>query len=266
MKNDLENTAAAGREALQSRLLVELMGNALAKELVLKGGLAMRLAHGSERYTKDIDLDAAPAFSVQRIQGIVRRSIASTIASGLIDNAVVTDPKQTETTLRWKISGTQPGSSEPLHLTVEVSRRDPLVPRGVVELSAPGFNARTPIQVLSSQAIAVSKVFALTATNRVAVRDLFDLHVLIEANVEDPSGALSAVPDAASRIGASREELWPKIEMMTYKQFRQEVIPFLPTATANAMDEQTFEDLRMSVWERVDRWLKDAADKLEGQD
>lgn len=80
MTGELENTAAAVREALQSRLLVELMGNSLAKELVLKGGLAMRLAHGSERYTKDIDLDAAPVFSVQRIQGIVRRSIASTIA------------------------------------------------------------------------------------------------------------------------------------------------------------------------------------------
>jgi Nucleotidyl transferase AbiEii toxin, Type IV TA system len=48
-----------GRE---TRILVELMGNALAKEFVLKGGLAMRLAHGSERYTKDIDLDADPAF------------------------------------------------------------------------------------------------------------------------------------------------------------------------------------------------------------
>jgi hypothetical protein len=92
------------------------------------------------------------------------------------------------------------------------------------------------------------------------------LHVLIEANVEDPSGALSAVPDAASRIGVSREELWPKIEMMTYKQFRQEVVPFLPAATADTIDEQTFEDLRMSVWERVDHWLRDAADKLDGQD
>jgi hypothetical protein len=44
MAIDTDNTAAAGREALQARILVELMGNALAKELVLKGGLAMRLA------------------------------------------------------------------------------------------------------------------------------------------------------------------------------------------------------------------------------
>ena len=35
-----------------------------------------------------------------------------------------------------------------------------------------------------------------------------ELRTDIEANVEDSSGALSEVPDAASRIGASREELY----------------------------------------------------------
>jgi hypothetical protein len=60
----------------------------------------------------------------------VRRSIAGAISSGLIDNAVVTDPKQTETTLRWKIPGFYSGSTEPLLLTVEVSRRTHLVHLG----------------------------------------------------------------------------------------------------------------------------------------
>jgi len=76
MATDIDNTAAAAREALQARILIELMGNALAKELVLKGGLAMRLAHGSERYTKDIDLDADPAFPKQRIHLQLRRTLA----------------------------------------------------------------------------------------------------------------------------------------------------------------------------------------------
>ena len=60
---------AVVREALQSRLLVELMGNAVHKELVLKGGMAMRAVHGSVRYTKDIDLDADLKYSKERIQG-----------------------------------------------------------------------------------------------------------------------------------------------------------------------------------------------------
>jgi len=266
MATDTDNTAAAAREALQARILVELMGNALAKELVLKGGLAMRLAHGSERYTKDIDLDADPAFPKQRIQGIVRRSIAGAISSGLIDNAVVTDPKQTETTLRWKISGFYPGSTEPLHLTVEVSRRTPLVHLGVVEVPAPGFNSRTLIRAMSSQALAVSKVFALTALNRTEVRDLFDLDVLIRANIGDPSKALSEVPDAEARLATAREELWRKIEIMTYAQFQTNVVPTLPQSVAAAIDEATFEELRLKVGERVERWIQDAQAKLKGEE
>ena len=266
MAKDTDNTSAAAREALQARILVELMGNALAKELVLKGGLAMRLVHGSERYTKDIDLDADPAFPKQRIQGIVRRSIAGAISSGLIDNAVVTDPKQTETTLRWKISGFYPGSTEPLHLTVEISRRAPLVPLGVVEVAAPGFNSRTPIRAMSSKALAVSKVFALTALNRTEVRDLFDLDVLIRANVPDPSEALSEVPDAEARLATAREELWRKIEIMTYAQFQTNVVPTLPQAVAAAIDEATFEELRLKVGERVERWIQDAQAKLKGEE
>ena len=265
MATDTDDTAAAAREALQARILVELMGNSLANEFVLKGGLAMRLAYGSERYTKDIDLDADPAFPKQRIQGIVRRSIAGAISSGLIDNAVVTDPKQTETTLRWKISGFYPGSSEPLHLTVEVSRRTPLVPLGVVEVPAPGFNSRTPIRVMSSRALAVAKVFALTALNRTEVRDLFDLDVLIRAHVEDPSEALSEVPDAEARLATAREELWRKIEIMTYAQFQTNVVPTLPQAVAAAIDEATFEELRLRVGECVERWIQDAQAKLKGE-
>jgi hypothetical protein len=53
---------------------------------------------------------------------------------------------------------------------------------------------------MSSQALAVSKVFALTALNRTEVRDLFDLDALIRANVEDPSEALSKIPDAEARL------------------------------------------------------------------
>lgn len=119
----VELELALVREALQTRLLVELMSNAMHKELVLKGGMAMRAVHGSVRYTKDIDLDADERASKERIQGVVRRSIERAASSGLIANALVTAPKQTDTTLRSKITGTQANSTAPMHLTVEVSRR-----------------------------------------------------------------------------------------------------------------------------------------------
>lgn len=164
---------AVVREALQSRLLVELMGNAMHKELVLKGGMAMRAVHGSMRYTKDIDLDADLKHSKERVQGIVKRSIARAVTSGLIENVKVSEPKQTDTTLRWKIAGTQPGSLAPLNLTIEVSRRVTIINGHIIEVLLPdtfgGGASGVKIQVLDSQAIAVTKVLALTDSNRMAL-------------------------------------------------------------------------------------------------
>lgn len=255
---------AVVREALQTRLLVELMGSAMHKELVLKGGMAMRAVHGSVRFTKDIDLDADLKHSRERVHGIVRRAIDRAVASGLIEKAAVSEPKQTVTTLRWKIVGTQPGSDAPLNLTVEVSRRATLTDGHIVEVplsAAHGAGECVKVQVLDSQAIAVTKVLALTDPKRMAPRDLYDLHVLIEANVEEPAQLLAALPNAGERLPQAVAELWPKIEAMSYEQFRADVIPYLPPNVAAAIDENAFDDMRLSVGTNVEKWLKAASEQ-----
>jgi len=255
------------REALQARILVELMGNAMHKELVLKGGLAMRAVHGSTRFTKDIDLDADHKFSKERISGIVRRSIQRSMSAGLIDNAVVTEPKHTDTTLRWKIVGNQPGSNAPMNLTVEVSRRAALTHGHVIEVELPAAfgsgAAGVTVQVLDSQAIAVTKILALTDPKRMAPRDLYDLHILIDAQISDPTDLLARLPDAERVLRQSLEELWPKIEAMSFEQFNTDVIPFLPGAVASAIDQDAFDDMRLKVGSRVEKWLSAAADAIK---
>jgi len=237
------------------------MAGAMHKELVLKGGMAMRAVHGSVRYTKDIDLDAELTFSRERVQGIVRRSIERAIGSGLIAHAQVSEPKQTDTTLRWKISGTQPGSSAPLYLTVEVSRREPIPGAQAIEVPFGPRFAGAPagkVRVLDSQAIAVTKVLALTDPNRTAARDIFDLAVLIEARVEDPAQLLASLPDARMRLPQAMAELWPKIEAMDYSQFINDVIPYLPPDVAAAITADAFEDMRLTVGTNVEEWLEKA--------
>lgn len=253
---------AAVRESLQTRLLVELMSNAMSKELVLKGGMAMRAVHGSVRYTKDIDLDADLKFSRAHVRGIVRRSIERALAARLIEEACVTEPKQTETTMGWKIVGVQPGSRAPVHLTVEVSRRAALLEGRVVEVplspehrAAPGVKVR----VLDSQALAVTKVLALTDPRRTAPRDLYDLHVLMQARVDEPGALLATLPNAKQRVPQALAELWPKIESMTFDQFRSEVAPYLPLHVAHAIDETAFDDMRVNVGTHVENWLRAAS-------
>ncbi|MFK4706000.1 putative nucleotidyltransferase component of viral defense system [Roseateles asaccharophilus] len=262
MLQSLELSVA--REALQARLLVELMGNAMHKELVLKGGMAMRVVHGSVRYTKDIDLDADLKHSKERVQGIVKRSIERSIAAGLISNARVSEPKQTETTLRWKIVGTQPGSDAPMNLTIEVSRRASFANGHIVQVPLPpaygGMGSSATLQVLDSQAIAVTKILALTDPHRMAPRDLYDLHILIRAEVQPPASLLASLPNAAERLPLAMAELWPKIEAMTYGQFKTDVIPFLPTAVGAQIDEAAFDDMRIEVGENAERWLKAASE------
>jgi hypothetical protein len=69
-----------------------------------------------------------------------------------------------------------------------------------------------------------------------------------------------------ARLAAAREELWRKIEIMTYAQFQTNVVPTLPQAVAAAIDEATFEELRLKVGERVERWIQDAQAKLKGEE
>lgn len=246
------------RELLQAKLLVELMSNAVHQELVLKGGLAMRAVLGSTRFTKDIDLDAVTEASVARIQGIVRRSITRVVRqSGLIESAQVSEPKQTETTLRWKVNGLAPGSKRPLNLTVEVSRRPWAAPFRTQELDlSPEFaggSARGRVLVLDAQALAVCKVLALTDPKRDAPRDLFDLGILVETGVEDPFQLLATQP--AFRLQEVLDELWGKVESMGYDRFRTEVAPYLPPETAAAITLMVYEQMQMTVAENVEMWL-----------
>lgn len=260
MVNELDS--ALVREALQARLLIELMSNAMNKELVLKGGMAMRAVHGSVRYTKDIDLDAEAHASVARIQGVVRRSIRRALMAGLIANPQVTEPKQTDTTLRWKIVGVQPDSLAPFHLTVEVSRRARLVEGHVVEVpldkSFGASHSGVKVQVMDSQHIAVSKVLALTDPLRMAPRDMYDLHVLIRARVPDPGPLLARLPDAQDQLPKRMAELWPKLELMSYERFQNDVVPYLPPTIGRAISAEDFGDMQVEVGTAVEQWLTTA--------
>ncbi len=115
------------------------------------------------------------------------------------------------------------------------------------------------VQVLDSQHIAVTKVLALTDPMRMAPRDLFDLNVLLEAGVDDPGPLLAQMPDAKQRLPLIMVELWPKIEAMSYEQFRNEVVPYLPVKVGQAIDREAFDAMRVDVGVAVEQWLQTAA-------
>lgn len=258
---------AFSRELLQAKLLIELMSQAAHRELVLKGGLAMRAVVGSTRYTKDIDLDAVGAASEARLQGIVRRALERvTKQPGLIEDATWSEPKQTGTTLRWKVNGRAPGSARPIALTVEISRRPWVADFQTKEVEiSPAFAGGAAkggrVVTLDEQALAVCKVLALTDPKRDAPRDLYDLSVLLETPLEDPTRLL--VSQERERLQLGLDELWAKVEKMDYARFVQDVAPFLPPETVAAISEEEYEEIRVNVAERVEQWLKAAVEQQE---
>lgn len=249
------------REGLQARLIYEIFASCVRREFILKGGLAMRALHGSVRVTKDIDLDSPPEIPVDHARARMRGAIKKALEGGCLIEAQVTEPKQTETVMRWKINGlTRRGSR--IHLTVEVSRRgmpladrveerDYPAPEGISGACSPKAPAKA--LVYASDAIAAMKVFALASENRVAPRDIYDLNVLIEAGIEP-------APDLLRRLGEQEIEQalsrsWAKIDLMDWKMFRSEVLPTLPPAEASRFTEEEFDRIRMRVGEKVESWL-----------
>src|ERR1700730_8449417 len=115
-------TLSQARDAFQQRLLTYLYRGSESSSLVLKGGAAMRVLTGSARYTMGLDFDHDPHRSLASLQKTVRTAIERALhGTGLVE-ASISEYKQTDTLRAGRLSGRM-DAGEPLHLTVEVSRR-----------------------------------------------------------------------------------------------------------------------------------------------
>jgi predicted nucleotidyltransferase component of viral defense system len=242
---------------VQAKILASLFAGQVRKGLVLKGGFAMRVVALSTRYTKDIDLAADSALSPQDVQNRVRAALRSLKSSGLLADARWTEPKQTDTTMRWKVAG-RVGESE-LNVTVEVSRRDRLDETHLVSTTYSGSPlGPIPVDCFDAEAIALSKLDCLANPQREAPRDVHDLFVLITAEVRPPKELLERLGEA--KIAAIRDAVWGKIEKMDYVQFAEKLKPYLPRAEADRIGAAEWDHIRLTVGERVQEWLSDFAD------
>lgn len=221
------------RNLLQARLLGRLFSGALNRhlKLALKGGMAMRVAHGVRRNTKDIDLDADFDTSLASLQAHVRRSIQAALVDANLSGLTVSEPKQTETTARWKIFGSLPGhESVPFSLTVEVSMRETIDDTKVRQVPLEVEGRQIMVPVWSDEKLYLNKVCALLSTNRDAPRDVLDLDVLVRANVGLDACALRnrlvADNPHASNWNADQwtEWMWKKLEAFDEDRFNTEIV------------------------------------------
>lgn len=238
-----------------SRLFARRVGHA-AERMVLKGGVAMRVAHESFRHTKDVDLDADHDLSLASVQQVVRRAIKEATGGGWIENVFVSEPKQTGTTARWKIQGTLPSSQVVLHLTVEVSFRHTLQEGEVRRVALRQERGGTvDIPVYTDEVLLLNKASALLSPHRDAPRDVVDLFILFQ-------GGVSVTPQALKEhLGSERSsdelvrELWAKLESMDEARFQAEVLPnWDPDPSVSWAD---WSSMRLCVGEHLEALLSD---------
>lgn len=253
--NSDSDPSAWVRDTLQARLVTQIFSQRV-HDLVVKGGMAMRLLHDQSRATKDIDLDAGPDLPLPTIQAVVRRAIKKATVDVAIDELVVTEPKQTDTTARWKVSGKEPVSGMPIHVTIEVSHRDAIDPRDLTHVPVDHDDSEDHWAVVyNDQALAFRKVKALMSVSRQACRDVADLYLLIEGQVKPPTEAIRAWLVEAGDNPV--EELWRKLEAMDEAQYCSEVLPALPVHGNLRKKFEDWDHVRLVVGQHVETWLRD---------
>jgi predicted nucleotidyltransferase component of viral defense system len=186
-----ENTRAVEKFHL---LFLTQLGTRVDKKLyALKGGCNLRFFFKSIRYSEDIDFDVH-TISRQTLQKNVNQIFDSSgfrqiLRSAKMEIARLSEPKQTDTTQRWKVHVQIEGPAPKLPTRIEFSRRR--FDTGVLFEPVDPEIVRTQDlrPVLAShyglEAALAQKIDALASRAQTQARDVFDLAWLIERSGQE---------------------------------------------------------------------------------
>ncbi len=236
-------------------LFLAQLGRRLDKKLyVVKGGCNLRFFHRSIRLSEDLDLDVA-GIGRHALQDKIRTVLRSATLTQVLNARGmalerISEPKQTDTTQRWKLGlGWGPGHS-PLPTKIEFSRRgldddvgfESVDPRLIRAYQLPPFMASH----YRANAALRQKVGALANRRELQARDVFDLHHLI---------AGGAAVDALHGLDPRDvEQARANARAIDFATFKSQVLAFL------APEDQTHFD-SPAVWDTL---VLEVAEALQG--
>jgi predicted nucleotidyltransferase component of viral defense system len=209
-------------------LFLRAFGARVDKALfALKGGCNLRFFLKSIRYSEDMDLDIQ-TMAVGTLQNNVNRLLETTAflqalrAQG-IHLARTAQPKQTDTTQRWKLGLRIVDSGAEIPTKIEFSRRG-LDSQTAVEPVDPEIIRAyrlypVIVQHYSIRTAFAQKVAALALREQVQSRDVFDLKLLLDA----AGAAQPILPAAAKHLLAAIENALA----VDYDDFAGQVLAYL---------------------------------------
>ncbi len=193
----------------------------------VKGGCNLRFFFKSIRYSEDLDIDVktvAKETLRSKINKLLEsQSFQQILSSRGMEINHVSESKQTETTQRWKLSIRLPDTSMPLPTKIEFSRRG--MDEGLVfepiDLELIHRYQLQPILTnhYTQEAAFCQKVDELIHRTEVQARDIFDLHWLLNREIQS-----ACLPNVL------REKLDTAIEnalSIDFSDFKAQVVAYL---------------------------------------
>jgi hypothetical protein len=210
-------------------LFLAQLGRRLDKTLyVVKGGCNLRFFHRSVRLSEDLDLDVA-GIGRHALQDKIRLLLRSAPftqvlrARGIAVERIA-EPKQTDTTQRWKVGLEWGSGHSPLPTKIEFSRRgldddvgfESVDPRLIHAHRLPPFMASH----YRANAALRQKIGALANRRELQARDVFDVHHLI-AGGAGAEGLHGVDPEKVEQARANALAI-------DFPTFTSQVLAFLP--------------------------------------
>lgn len=236
-------------------LFLKQLGSRMDKNLwVLKGGCNLRFFLKSIRYSEDMDLDVhtMAGETLRRNMNAILTSqqFASILRAQKLAIVQYSEPKQTNTTQRWKVRLRMLVSEQELPTKIEFSRRgldggfafEP-VDGGLLS----GYRL-SPMLVshYTKEAAFLQKVSALANRGETQSRDVFDLKLLIDAGA------------APSKLGPGQTPLFATASeralAVRYDDFAAQVVAYLPPDWQDYYSTRAaWDDLQEAVVETLHR-------------
>lgn len=219
---------------------------------VLKGGCNLRFFFKSPRYSEDMDLDAKgiPVHKLEdAVTGILQsKPFEQVLAARGMQIARINNDKQTETTQRWKLGLTIPGMGAALPTKIEFSRRcmGEDLKFETVDSSMTAEYEMQPLMVnhYGRRAAFFQKIQALADRRETQARDIFDLHMLLGAPLDNR--------EVPRKIAAKLAQAGEHVMLIDFPVFKSQVLAYLPQEDQKLYDADAWDAIRLRVHESLD--------------
>lgn len=221
------------------------LGQKLDKRLyALKGGCNLRFYFNSIRYSEDMDLDiqtiALPTLRNKVNQILNADSFQRILMARGIILRHYSEPKQTETTQRWKLDLRLPNSSVMINTRLEFSRRDQIESTLFEPIQTEIIQKYHLMPILSSHYPVIlayqQKIRALAFRQQTQARDVFDLYILLgrsDLNLQNISIEIKSIFQQAQVQAMS----------IAFADFKGQVLAYLPFEYRRQYDDPQVWDM-----------------------